>query len=354
MSAQKKSAPRRGGGWLRAQLRRRPLPVWVLVTADVLVFAVALNVFALFHHVLPRHEQAVGVRSQRGGTQTAATATEVPILPEQAADALAAGEEAQATESEAQVEPAATEPEGYFGAKFADKFTGGEVEQTSELYRSANINLTVTPYNHENVRFYVMEFYLRDISSFQTGFANDEFGRGRYELVSNTLARMGAIAGVNGDYYGGRSDGIVLRNGTLYRSGEKLKRDICVLYWDGTMETCSPEAFDVDAAVARGAYQIWNFGPMLLDAHGHRLLRAGALLLRSGGRAFGRFEGADAPKSVEADAEFGLRARLQSGRRKDLGDDIQRRDRERARGRRPHEHGRDRHRGAVRGGGRKC
>ena len=190
---------------------------------------------------------------------------------EQAADALAAGEEAQATESEAQVEPAATEPEGYFGAKFADKFTGGEVEQTSELYRSANINLTVTPYNHENVRFYVMEFYLRDISSFQTGFANDEFGRGRYELVSNTLARMGAIAGVNGDYYGGRSDGIVLRNGTLYRSGEKLKRDICVLYWDGTMETCSPEAFDVDAAVARGAYQIWNFGPMLLDANGQSM-----------------------------------------------------------------------------------
>ena len=49
--------------WLKRQLRKRPLPVWVVVTIDVLVFGVALCTFALFHHVIPRNVEAVGISS---------------------------------------------------------------------------------------------------------------------------------------------------------------------------------------------------------------------------------------------------------------------------------------------------
>ena len=230
--------------------------MWVLVAADVLIFAVALNVFALFHHVLPRHEDAVGLTSQRAGqAQVAPDPVEEPDSPD-------------AAEAPAAQEP---DPEGYFGTKFADRFTSGEVERTDMSYRSANINLEITAHQKGGVNYYVADFYLRDISSYRTGFANDTFSRGQYESVERTLIRINAIMGINGDYYGGRSDGIVARNGTLYRNDDNPKRDVCVLYWDGTMETYGPKGFDTGAEMARGAYQIWNFGPMLLDADGQAM-----------------------------------------------------------------------------------
>ena len=73
--------------WLKRQLRKRPLPVWVVVTIDVLVFGVALCTFALFHHVIPRNVEAVGISSSRESmaAQPIATAQvhpETSALPE--------------------------------------------------------------------------------------------------------------------------------------------------------------------------------------------------------------------------------------------------------------------------------
>ena len=255
--SRKRAGDRRRASWLTAQFARRPLPVWILAVADLLVFAVALNVFALFHHVLPRHEEAVGLTSQRAVQTPVIEAAQTPA-PQEDADAPA-------------VENQTAEPEGYFGAKYADKFTAGEVVRTDTVYQSANIRLEITPYQYAGVNFYVADFYLRDISSYQTGFAKDTFSRGVYEAVGDTMARMNAILAVNGDYYGGRGDGIVARNGTLYRNDDHPKRDVCVLYWDGVMETYGPQGFDAEAELAHGAYQIWNFGPMLLDANGQTM-----------------------------------------------------------------------------------
>ena len=52
-------------GWLREQYNRRPKPLWMVIVADLLIFGIALVVFALFHHVLPRREQSVGLVSSR-------------------------------------------------------------------------------------------------------------------------------------------------------------------------------------------------------------------------------------------------------------------------------------------------
>lgn len=42
-----------------------PWTIWKLVLADVLALGLALVVFALFHHVIPRQEDAVGTVSRR-------------------------------------------------------------------------------------------------------------------------------------------------------------------------------------------------------------------------------------------------------------------------------------------------
>lgn len=254
--------------WLKAQFFRNPPPVWVVVVADVLVFAVALNVFALFHHVLPRSEKSYGVKSQRISTAQLTgenTASEGNAVPGDRAEAV---EETDAPLPDVTPEP---DPVGVFARRFADKFTNGEVIATAESYQSKNVNVQFTKHTEPELVYYVADIYIRKIECFRTAFAKDKFGRGRWERVSSMSERMNGVIAINGDYYGGRSDGIVIRNGEYYRNEKNPIRDICIINWDGTMETYGPEAWDPQRAVARGAYQGWNFGPMLLDEEGNAM-----------------------------------------------------------------------------------
>ena len=72
---------------------------------------------------------------------------------------------------------------------------------------------------------------------------------------------------MNGDYYGSRPTGIIIRNGELYRDN-KASGDVCILYWDGHMETMRGSRCDAMKEIERGAYQSWSFGPSLLDGNG--------------------------------------------------------------------------------------
>ena len=250
--------------WLKRQLRKRPLPVWVVVTIDVLVFGVALCTFALFHHVIPRNVEAVGISSSRDSmaAQSVATAQVQPessVLPETT-------ELPAATEMP---EPTATpDPVGYFGTKYADKFTGGEVNQDAWHYQSANLNISNSTMEYCGTDVYVSDIYVRDISSFATAFAKDRYGRNFSEDVKDMAVRANAIVSINGDYYGNSDDGAIIRNGTLYREDSYVDCEICVLYWDGTMKTFPKGKFDARAEMEAGAYQSWAFGPSLLDENG--------------------------------------------------------------------------------------
>lgn len=253
--------------WLKRQLRKRPLPVWVVVTIDVLVFGVALCTFALFHHVIPRNVEAVGISSSRDSmaAQSVATAQVQPessVLPETT-------ELPAATEMP---EPTATpDPVGYFGTKYADKFTSGEVNQDALHYQSANLNISNSTMEYCGTDVYVSDIYVRDISSFATAFAKDRYGRNFSEDVKDMAVRANAIVSINGDYYGNSDDGAIIRNGTLYREDSYVDCDMCVLYWDGTMKTFPQGQFDARAELDAGAYQSWAFGPMLLDANGQAM-----------------------------------------------------------------------------------
>lgn len=268
---------------------RGPWPVWKLVLADVLALGLALLVFALFHHVIPRHEEAVGAVSQRGSsvvqtqepTQIPATpeptpyATPVPELTATPVAELTPVATADPT-LEPTPEPTATpeptpDPVGYFGTRFADKFTDGEVIRTENSYQSANVNVTLTQMREFGTEIYIADVYVKDISCLRTAFGKDTFGRGFYERANQISERKGGIVTITGDLYGGRKNGVVIRNGMLYREDLNLKRDVGVLYWDGSMKCFSPKDFNARIEMEQGAYQAWNFGPMLLDKDGNAM-----------------------------------------------------------------------------------
>lgn len=266
---------RRGGAleWLRRQLSRRPRPLWMVLTAHVLALGIALLLYALPHHVIPHGEASIGIVSTRGGAAAMSQAQPEPE-PTEAAKPADAGEAAGAVEAQPTQAPTpepTVDPKtvGNFREKFAGKFTSGEVRVTEDSYQSENLNIQVIKKYIEDLPawVYVVDIYIADISCLQTAFGKDTYGRGYTEWVTKVAERYGSVVTMNGDYYGTRDTGVVIRNGMLYRDN-KTTHDIAILYWDGHMETFSADAFDAKREMDRGAYQSWCFGPSLLDETG--------------------------------------------------------------------------------------
>ena len=183
---------------------------------------------------------------------------------------------------------------GSFRSRFPDKFTDGEIITTQNSYQSANINVTFQKKYFEELRcrIYFVDIYVADISCLRTVLSKDTFGLGHREWITDVAKRTRSIATMNGDYYGSRRIGVVVRNGTLYRDSKNV-RDVAVLYWDGTFETVSPEDFDARTAMENGAYQCWHFGPRLLDDEGRAMTTFNAdaaIVKRQPRSAFGYFE----------------------------------------------------------------
>ena len=270
--------PRQGGvlGWLRGQLRRDPWPIWLVVTTHVLVLGISMLLYALPHHVIPHDEASVGIVSSRGGGVTQSQPASAPAATEAPAEAVSEAEPTSAAvEQTPTPEPTAT-PEpvivGNFRDVFPDKFTDGKVSYSDTGYRSGNLNVSYyTEFNSDiNAQVYLVEFYIADISCLITAFGKDKYGRGYTEWIEKVADRYSAVATLNGDYYGTRDTGVVIRNGTLYRNN-KTKDDIAILYWDGHMEMFAADEFDAVKEMERGAYQSWCFGPSLLDGNGQPL-----------------------------------------------------------------------------------
>lgn len=230
---------RKPENWLKSQLRRRPLPVWVLIVTDILLIGISLLVFAYFHHVRPKEVAAVGISSSREAMAAYAqvpAATELPQVLD-GANAVA-------------IAPTATpqsDPVGYFGTKYADKFTDGDVIRDGLSYKSEYLNITIHENFEYNSKIYVCDFYVKDISCLRTEFGKEKYGQNINEALSHMTARVGSISSINGDYYSLREDGAIIRNGVLYRDDEYTECDMCVLYWDGTMKTFEPGQFDAIA-----------------------------------------------------------------------------------------------------------
>ena len=260
-----------GDGWLKRQLGKRPRPVWLLALGHAAALGIALVLYALPHHVLPSAQQDMGVVSSRANIHREVVATAVPSpTPQPALSAAEPAGEAAPPEATPEPTPEPTEePVGSFRNKFADKFTDGEVIETDYIYKSANLNITFNKkyFDELKSRVYFVDIYVADISCLRTVFGEDTYGRGYKEWITKVARRVNSVVTMNGDYYGSRDIGVVVRNGTLYRDKKNI-REVAVLYWDGSFEIIQPEDFDAMTVMQNGAYQVWHFGPSLLNPDG--------------------------------------------------------------------------------------
>jgi hypothetical protein len=114
----------------------------------------------------------------------------------------------------------------------------------------------------DQVVYYVADVHVSSASLLQSAFAKDAFGTNIIENTSDIAAAHDAVFAINGDYYGFRSDGVVIRNGVLYRN--EPAREGVALYADGTMASYDETAVSAEVLLADGVLQTLSFGPALV------------------------------------------------------------------------------------------
>jgi hypothetical protein len=275
-------------------MKRKSFPLWVVILSDILLLALGLSVFAYFHHIriLWAPFELTEPEILQSYVNPYHNPTEVVLDIK---------------------DPADNTPlhHGMFGRRFGTYFTnsvtkvnsytkhaeivgflemnGYPVSETPNsnyigLYQSKDIFITVQKINDlgyvvsedETMMevIYVYDIYVRNIENFYTS---------AYETrtsITNLVKNVGyltnaegnnftagfPIAAINGDYWGNTNQTLTaVRNGKLYLDTDELQTDILVLFYDGTMEVYTKDTYNKEAINEKGPYQVWNFGPGLLD-----------------------------------------------------------------------------------------
>lgn len=141
------------------------------------------------------------------------------------------------------------------------------------FYRSHDVYMSVRQVdevmNGYLARCYVYDIYVRNIENFYT--VADK-ATSMENLIEKAETDLGCtvVGAVNGDYWSNSNHcRVAVRNGILLREPSKVDSDLCVLYRDGTMRTYQSADFDWAAVDAAGPWQVWDFGPALLDENGN-------------------------------------------------------------------------------------
>jgi len=235
-----------------APRKRRRKSALSLILIDLLCIALGLNIFALFHHVIDFTPKTTGV--------VLPAATAAPVQ-ETAAPAPEAQPEVSA-EPLAEVTPSPEPRPLTWAEKYAEHFTDGEILQTDTSYRSPDVSVEVTTVQADGVLYHVAELWLTDVRYLRSAFGNGGYGYGT-QSTANMAGSNDAIVAISGDHYTGRYEGVVIRNGILYR--ETRFGDVCILGYDGVMYTLTDAELDLEAIKTEGnVYQLWSFGPALL------------------------------------------------------------------------------------------
>lgn len=113
------------------------------------------------------------------------------------------------------------------------------------------------------VTYFVADVQVKDTSNLYSAFAKNKFGRNIVETTSNIAEENDAIFAINGDYYGFREDGILIRNGVIYR--DEAVREGLAFYNDGTMKTYDETSTSAEELLVQGVIDTLSFGPSLLE-----------------------------------------------------------------------------------------
>jgi len=131
-------------------------------------------------------------------------------------------------------------------------------------YSDSKSKITVTQYRAYDSNIYVADVEVTDGTSILSAFANNTYGRNITDTTSDMAEENNAVLAINGDYYGARQSGYVIRNGVVYRNQGSNGEDM-VISKDGTLSFISESDTTTDSLMQKQAWQVLSFGPVLVE-----------------------------------------------------------------------------------------
>lgn len=147
---------------------------------------------------------------------------------------------------------------------------------TDTSYQDDHLSINLTTTRSYDSTVYIVDIQTSDPSLLKTALAQNAFGRNIKETTSQMAEDHQAILAINGDYYGFRDDGAVLRNGILYRSTTRQGNITDALLIDnaGNFSIVDETEVDIASMDTNNISQILSFGPTLV-LDGQSVISAG-------------------------------------------------------------------------------
>lgn len=138
---------------------------------------------------------------------------------------------------------------------------------TSNSYKNENVSIKIEKVEKNNVVFYVADVILSDVSYLKTAFAKGTYGKNITEYTSQMAEDNNAVFAINGDYYGFRDNGLVIRNSTLYRDVARNSpyNEALAICADGQLKIIKEGEKTGEEYLKDGIVQTFSFGPTLVE-----------------------------------------------------------------------------------------
>ena len=176
--------------------------------------------------------------------------------------ATAALPTAQVTTEEQSTQEAAAEDQVIKGTTSSEAITSDDWN-----YEGNGISISITEYSsgsgNDALTYFVADVVITDATQLLSAFADNQFGQNIIEYTSEIAEENNAIFAINGDYYGFREDGIIIRNGVIYR--DDPARIGLAFYTDGSMQVYDETQTSAAELLAEGVWNTLSFGPALLN-----------------------------------------------------------------------------------------
>ena len=138
--------------------------------------------------------------------------------------------------------------------------------KTATAYEDDTKTISIETYERNSTQIHVATVTIKGDASIKTALADETYGRNVKAKTSTTAQSVNAVLAVNGDYYGARDAGYVIRNGQLLRSdSQDANQEDLVIYQDGSFEIIREGDITAQELLNKGAVQVLSFGPALIE-----------------------------------------------------------------------------------------
>lgn len=142
-----------------------------------------------------------------------------------------------------------------------------EAVVTDYSYKDDNISINIEKLNENGTVFYAADIQVSDVSYLKTALAHNTYGKNITQTTSQMAQENNAIFAINGDYYGFRDTGLIIRNGILYRDVARNASDNQALTINskGELGIVTEGEVSGSSLIEGGILQSFSFGPVLVQ-----------------------------------------------------------------------------------------